>query len=1064
MPPLASGPSSERAGSGQAAAKFEFCLLGPLVVRRDGVVVPVAVGKQRAVLAALLLSAGRAVSVEELAEALWGSDPPPSARVTVQNYVVRLRKALGEAGRERISTVPRGYVIRVAAHELDVSRFEELLDAAQSAARQQAWPAAAARANEAVALWRGEPLADAGSELLSAREVARLTEMRVQATETRLEAELHLDRGAGVVGDLRRLSSVYPLRERVYGLLMLALYRDGRQSEALAVYQQARRVLIEELGAEPDAKLQGLHQQILAADPALARSAIPADVPEPGVPRQLPAGVRHFTGRADELAALTALLDRPGQQEPGAVVISAIGGTAGVGKTALAVHWAHQAAHRFPDGQLYVNLRGYDPARPVTAADALAGFLRALGLAGKDIPAEAEERAATYRSLVAGRRMLMLLDNAWSADQVRLLLPASNSCLTVVTSRDALPGLVARDGAARLNLDLLPREEAADLLRVLIGDRAVADPAATAALAGQCCRLPLALRVAAELAIVQAAVPLAELVAELADRHRRLDLLNAGGDGGTAVRVVFSWSYHQLSSPAARAFRLSGLHPGADLDRYAAAALLGSTAGQAGDLLATLARAHLIQPAQPGRYQMHDLLRAYAAELAAQDSDEDRQAALTRLFDHYLHTAATAMDTLRPTERHRRPRIPAPATPAPPAADAATARAWLDAQRPNLVAAAAYASAHGWPGHTIQLAATLYRYLDTGGHYPEATALHSHARGAASLLGDLAAEAIALTSLGVIERRQGRYQQAAECLHEALTVYRRAADRTGEARVLANLAGIDLWRGRYQQAADDLRQALILFRQVGDRSGEARAVNILGGVELRRGRYKQAASRQKQALELYRQLGNLAGEAQTLNNLGGVERRLGQYEQAASRHEQALALYRQANDRPGEAYSLGNLGGLYLRQGRYEEAASHLLQTLALCRQTGEKPTEAYALAYLGDVHLRQGRPEEAASHQRQALGLFLEAGDPAGEAQARNGLGEALLAAGQLDQAGSEHTAALDLARQIGDLDAEARAHHGLSSTAGDPARARRHQRQALALDRRSGLRPASAEDHPGQ
>lgn len=1011
---------------------MEFRLLGPVEVRCDGAALPIAAGKQRAVLAALLLSAGQVVGLDELAEALWGTCPPSSAKVTVQNYVVRLRKAFGAAERGRISTVPGGYVIRIADHELDVSRFEALLDAAQSAARQHAWPVVAARACEALGLWRGEPLADAGSELLTLREAPRLTEMRIQATEAWLEAELRLGRGSAAIGELRRLVRMHPLRERVYGLLMMALCEDHRQGEALTVYQQARRALLTELGVEPGANLQELFQRILAADPALVR-------PQPGqsaaavatelvVPRQLPAGVRHFTGRAAELAALRATLDRPGERELRSVVIAAISGTAGVGKTALAVNWAHQVTDRFPDGQLYVNLHGYDSERPVAPGDALAGFLRALGVAGPDVPAETAERAAIYRSLLAGRRMLVLLDNAGSVDQVRPLLPGTASAMVVVTSRDALSGLVARDGAWRLDLGLMRAQEAAELLRTLIGSRAADDPSATAALARQCCQLPLALRVAAELAVGHAGVPLAKLVAELEDRRQRLDRLNAGGDAATAVRAVFSWSYQDLSPQAARAFRLSGLHPGADLDPYAVAALFAADVRQASGLLETLARAHLILREQPGRYQLHDLLHAYAAELvSAHDSQEQRQAALTRLFDHYLHTAAAAMDVLRPSERHRRPRLPAAGSTGPPMADASAARAWLDAQRPNLVAAAAHASAQGWPHHAIALAAILHRYLDTGGHYPEAVAIHGYARSAAHLLDDAGAEANALTSLGLIDSRRGRYQQAADFLQQALTLYRAAGDRTGEARALANLAGVDLWRGRYQEAADFLQQALALFRAAGDRTGEARAMSTLGGIELRQGRYEQAATHQRRALDLYQQIGDPAGEARTLNNLGGVERRLGCYEQAASHHEQALALYRQAGDRPGEAYSLGNLGGLYLRQGRYEQAASYLQRTLALCRQTGDRPTEAYTLTYLGDVLLHQGSHELAASHHRQALELFREAGDPAGEALALNGLGEAFLAISRPDQARIEFIQALGLARRIGDKDAQARANDGL-------------------------------------
>jgi DNA-binding SARP family transcriptional activator len=643
------------------AIEMEFCLLGPLVVRCGGAAVPVAPGKQRAVLAVLLLNAGRVVGVDELAETLWGAGPPPSARVSVQNYVGKLRKALGKAGRARISTQPGGgYQIRAAAGEVDVSRFEALLAAARTAAADGSWQAAAGQAREALALWRGEPLADAGSEVLTAQEVPRLTEMRLQALETRVEADLQLGGHAGVIAELRQLTGLHPLREHLHGLLMLALYRDGRQGEALAAYQQARDVLVTELGAEPGAGLRELQQQILTADPVLSvASPAPAAAGsrDPVIPRQLPPTVRHFTGRADELTALTGLLEQPGQQgQPEAVVISAIGGTAGAGKTALAVRWANQAADRFPDGQLYVNLRGYDPGQPMLAADALAGFLRALGVPGPDIPVDADERAARYRSLLAGRRILVLLDNAGSVEQVRPLLPAAPSCVVLVTSRDSLPGLVARDGAVRLDLDLLPSADAAGLLRVLIGERAETDPAATEALAAQCCHLPLALRVAAEFAVARAAAPLAGLVAELADQQRRLDLLDAGGDPRSAVRAVFSWSCRGLPPGAARTFRLAGLHPGPDLDPYAAAALTDMTVEQTGSILGLLARAHLLQPTTPGRYGMHDLLRAYAAaQAASQDGEDEQRAALTRLFDHYLAVAATAMDTLVPAERHRRP-------------------------------------------------------------------------------------------------------------------------------------------------------------------------------------------------------------------------------------------------------------------------------------------------------------------------------------------------------------------------------------------------------------------------
>jgi hypothetical protein len=490
------------------------------------------------------------------------------------------------------------------------------------------------------------------------------------------------------------------------------------------------------------------------------------------VPRQLPGAVAHFAGRVNELAALNRLLDDAGRTAPGTVVISALAGTAGVGKTALAVHWAHQVAKRFPDGQLYVNLRGYDPRQPVPATDALAGFLRSLGVPGPDIPPEADERAARYRSLLADKQMLIMLDNARSAEQVRPLLPGTPACTVLVTSRDALVGLVVGDGATRLDLDVLPMEDAVTLLRALIGARVDAEPDAAAKLAGQCCRVPLALRVAAELTASSPSASLATLTGELADLRTRLDLLDADGDPRTQVRTMFSWSYRHLDTDTARTFRLLGLHPGPHVEPYATAALTGTGVAQARQALEMLARAHLIQPASLGRYGMHDLLRSYARELAIAEDDDNRQAALTRLFDYYLHSAAAAMDTLLPAERRRRPRIPRPATPVPPVPDPVAARAWLDAERATLVAVAAHTAAHGWSGHATLLAAILAAYLGSGGHHSEALTIFSHALSAARRTGDRVAEAAVLNEIGRVGWEQGRLQQATADHRRALALSR----------------------------------------------------------------------------------------------------------------------------------------------------------------------------------------------------------------------------------------------------------------------------------------------------
>jgi len=974
--------------------KLEFCLLGPVVVRSGGEPLPLPRGMQRAVLAALLLNADRAVSVGEIAETLWGPAPPPSAPATVRNYVKRLRRVLGDAGQTRIVTRAPGYAIRVEPGELDAARFEVLLQGARDAATGGSWEAAAGQARAALALWRGEPLADVDSEALALREVPRLAELRHQAAELWINAELHLGRHGVVIAELERMVAAHPLREHLHALRMLALYRDGRQAEALAAYQQARRVLVAELATEPGAELRELHRQILSAGRVqLPRRGTqpPGREPGPGVPRELPGAVPQFVGRAAELADLTGMLERASAQRPPTLVISAIAGMAGVGKTALATQWAHRVAHRFPDGQLHVNLRGYDPGQPVPAADALAGFLRSLGVADQDIPAKAAERAARYRSLLAGRRMLIMIDNAGDAEQVRPLLPGSPSCVTVVTSRDALTGLVARDGARRLDLGLLAPGDAVGLLRELIGDRVDAEPDTATRLAGYCARLPLALRVAAERAAAAPGISLADVASELADQRERLDLLDAAGDRLTAIRAVFSWSLRHLDDPAARAFRLLGLHPGADVDAYATAALTGTTLRRARWLLHRLAGAHLIQPAGPGRYGMHDLLRAYAADQAAsQLSQRERRAALTRLFDHYLATAAVAAGALFRSDPDQ-PVPPRPASPLPPVASPAAVLAWLDAQRSTLVAVAAHAADHGWPGHTIGLASTIFRYLDVG-HFTDAAAMHDHARRAAAHAGDRTAEAAALTMLGAADAAQGRLPQATRHLRRALTLCRAEGDRIGEARALGNLGVADYCRGRYQQSAGSHRTALAIYLELGDRAGEARELHHLGIVELRQGRYDQAA--------------------------GYLLR--------------SLALFRDAGLRSGEALVLGNLGELELRQGRYRQAAGHLRRSLGLGRAIGSRLCQAQALAQLGVAELREGDHRLAIGHLQTSLALHRQAGNCSGQAEALNGLGEAFLAASEASQANAWHAAALALAIKCGDRHEQTRARRGLASACG--------------------------------
>jgi DNA-binding SARP family transcriptional activator/Flp pilus assembly protein TadD len=999
-----------------------FAVLGSLLVRDGDSVIGVPAARQRVLLAALLVRAGAVVPADALVEVMWDGVPPDGAVTTLRSHVSRLRRALGPAAGSRVVTRYPGYLIEAGEEEVDLLRFRWLCREGGAAVHAGEWTRAWQVLTDGLGLWRGEPLADVPSELLRRDQVPGLEELRLQAVEWRIDAGLQLGRHGELVAELQALVVRHRLRERFHAQLMLALVRCGRQAEALDAYQSARGVLVEELGTEPGAELRDLHQRILTADPALAgpQAGTPGRDHPAAVPRELPAPVPGFVGREGELAALTGLLDRADDQTS-AVVISAIGGTAGVGKTALAMHWAHRAADRFPDGQLYVNLRGYDPDRPVPAADALAGFLRALGVPGQDIPAEEDERAARYRSLLAGKKMLVVLDNAATVEQVRPLLPGSPACAVLITSRDSLAGLVARDGATRLDLDLLPLADAVSLLRALVGTRVDDDPHAAAVLATQCCRLPLALRVAAELAVGRPAVPLAELTGELADQPKRLDLLDADGDARTAVRAVFSWSYRGLDADAARAFRLAGLHPGSDFDSYAAAALTAATLDQARRALDVLARAHLVQPAAPGRHGLHDLLRAYARELAdVHDGQSEQRAALTRLFDYYLYTAATATDALVPAERHRRPRIPPPDTPVPPVADAAAARAWLDPERATLVAVTAHMAEHGWPAYTTRLAATLYRYLDSGGHYPEAMVIYGHARRAAAAAGDRAAEANALTNLGVFYQEQGRYEEAISQYRQALALSRQTGDPAAEARALGNLGITHFLQGRYDQAADYDQQALALFRQTGNQAGEIAALLTLGDIDTQRGHYPQATGRLERALALSRRTGHPYSEARALVMLAMVDLRLGRCQQAAARLRRSLTVSRETGDRACETGVLNSLGVAELRLGRYQQAGDSIRRALSLSRETRDRVNEAEALNGLGEVLQATGQGSQAHAQHSAALGLASEIGHRAEQARAHEGLGDVYHSRGDAEQARRHWGAALALYAQLGAPEAD--------------------------------------------
>lgn len=991
---------------------MRFEILGPVRLCGAEHTVTITAGRERTLLAVLLLNANQTVPFDELAEAIWHAHAPRSARDQLQGCIYRLRTRIANLGvdRQLIVTDSAGYRAVVDPDELDLLQFRRLVTEARAAASAGELARAGDAYLAALRLWGGAALADVDSPRVR-QAAAALDEEHIQVLEARLEVELELGGAGELIAELTDLVGKHPYRERLHRALMLALYRAGRQTDALAAYRRARGLLADQLGIEPGEELQRLHHAILNRDPSLDVPRAPAGTPRPergvpSVPRELPADVAGFTGRGHELGMLDDL-SPDGEVATRPVVISAIAGTAGVGKTALAVHWAHRVTDRFPDGQLYVNLRGYDPDRPVAPADALARFLTALGVAGQDIPLELDDRATRYRSEVADRRLLIVLDNAATVEQVRPLLPGSSSCTVVVTSRGSLAGLVAVDGARRLVLDVLLPADAIMLLRRLIGPRVDAEPDAAATLADQCARLPLALRVAAELAVSRPTILLADLVAELEDQERRLDLLDGGGDPYAAVRVVFSWSIRHLPADAVRTFRLLGLHPGPDFDAYAAAALTEASLEQARHALDVLARVHLVHPTAPDRYGMHDLLRAYATHLAdADDTLEQRRAALERLFNYYLASAATAMDSWYPAGDHRR--RPTPVTPLPALPDPDVARAWLDTERACLVAAAAHTATLGWPSLTSQLSSTLFRYLDSG-HYTDALAVHGHACDAAELSGDLSEQAHALRYLGTTYVRMGRYQLAAHQLQQALARCRRVGDKPGEAMVLANLAFTEQRRGRHASAVRRHERALALFRQVGDEAGEALTLTNLAVVYARMCR-GPAADHVQRALHLSQKLGNPRGEAYALLTLGNVDERQGRYASAGDYHQRALARFEELGHRAGEARALDSLGIVHLRLGQLGRAMDRFQQALTLFQEIGDRDGEACALNGLGEVAYLAGRHADAVTQHADAIAIATNTHTSDEMARAHAGLGRAHQALGDHDRARTHYEDAIAL------------------------------------------------------
>ncbi|HUQ61447.1 AfsR/SARP family transcriptional regulator [Lentzea sp.] len=928
---------------------MEFNVLGALEVDTGTGPVRLGSAKLRTLLAVLLCGGREPSSVHRLLHALWGEDPPRTAAENLRGYVHQLRRALGDPA--RVEHRPPGYALVVRPGELDSARFEDLVERGRVASTAGDLEVAGTLLRQGLALWRGTPFADVDEVDVLRDEAARLLERRQAALEARVEVDLALGRHHDLVAELSRLVSLHPLRERVRGQLMLALYRSGRQGEALTVAREGHQLLVAELGLEPGPALRRLEQAILTADPTLdLTTGTPVEAGGPGraVPRQLPAPVAGFVGRAAQLKRLSEVLDAAGAH--GGTV--AIGGTAGIGKTTLAVRWAHQVVDRFPDGQLYVDLRGFDPdSPPADPADVLQGFLDALGVPPDRVPAGLTARSALYRSLIAGRAVLVLLDNARDAEQVQSLLPGGSACHTVITSRIELTGLVVRHGAHPLALDALDDDEAMALLASRLGaDRVAAEPDAADELIRHCARLPLALAIVAARAATRPTFPLRVPAEELRDERRRLDALDAG-DPMTSVRAVFSWSYQRIGSGAARAFRLLGLHPGPDIGLPAAACLTGGTAPETRAALAELTRANLLQERGPGRFSFHDLLRTYAGDqAAAHDAEEDRHAALLRLLDHYLHTADRVDRVLAPNRDHLA--LPPPPVPVEEPADAAQAWRWYEVERHVLAGAIAHAANAGLHTHAWRLQHLLTTCFDRRGHWHEWVVTGQVALAAARLAGDVDGQGRLHQGLGRALALLGRHEEAQPHLARALGLHRDVGDLVQQ----AHTEGVVAWslehQGRVEEAVRHSERALAAYQEAGHQYGQAKALNMVGWHQIKLGDHRSALRNCGQALTLYGDLGDQRGCAHTWDSIAYAHQQLGNHNEAIAGYLRALNLYRDLHDYYYESGTLTRLGDTQYAAGDAEAArvtwrqALHLLDDLhhpdaAVVRAKLEAPNAA---------------------------------------------------------------------------------------------------------------------------
>ncbi|MFJ9638411.1 AfsR/SARP family transcriptional regulator [Streptomyces sp. NPDC101178] len=943
-----------------AADSLRFTVLGPVRAWRGAEALPSGSPQQRALLAALLLREGRTATANELIDAFWGEDPPSQAKATIRTYASRLRKILGQ---ETLVSESGGYALRTGRGALDLTLAQDLAVEAEKARAGGNRLQARTLINKVLGLWDGEALASVPGPYAE-NQRTRLEEWRLQLTEARLDLDLEVGSHAEAVSELTALTAAHPLRERLRELLMVALYRSGRQAEALAVYADTRRLLAEELGVDPRPELAQLQQRILRADEELARPADePASVPAPLKPAQLPATVPDFTGRDSFVRDLGAQL---ATAEGSVMAVSALAGIGGVGKTTLAVHVAHQARPHFPDGQLYVDLQGAG-ARAAEPETVLGSFLRALGTADSAIPDTLDERAALFRSTLDGRRVLVLLDNAHDAAQIRPLLPGTPGCAALVTSRVRMVDLA---GAHLVDLDVMSPDEALQLFTRIVGaERVGAEREAALDVVAACGFLPLAIRIAASRLAARRTWTVSVLAAKLADERRRLDELQAGD---LAVKATFELGYGQLEPAQARAFRLLGLADGPDISLAAAAALLNLEPHTAEDLLEALVDTSLLESAAPGRYRYHDLVRLYARACAERDEQPpvERETALSRLLDFYLATAAGVYALERPGDRLVDHLEPAD-HPGLTFGDRHAALDWLYSEATNLLACVRQVARPATLRRAVDL---LYAALDlgeSGANAKQYEAAAVRVREAARGCGDPRSESRAVMSLANAHQLAGRFDQAEREAAEAMQLAETAQDLLAGSWA-ANARGIiALYHNRHEDGEAFLNQAIEAFRSDGNLPGEASALCNLSRIHLATARTGSAIALARSGIDIYDSLGHALRGANGRYALGMALTQSGEFAAATDKLTEALEIFRDSRQRLWEGMALFRLAEVEIASGRPARAAQYAELALTVLRGIGGDWRRGNVLTVLGRALAGIGQTRRAQVCWNEALSLY---------------------------------------------------------------------------------------------